>query len=130
MNNYAYFKFNMKPLPKLTISPGLSFINRKNINVFEINTMLYWGDPSTTYRFQKPLWVGISYRPSPQDLAAFFGINITKNLSVGYSYEANLKDVGKNSNGTHELVLQLKIRMYEKIKHCPAYSFEKYWDRR
>jgi type IX secretion system PorP/SprF family membrane protein len=130
MQNYAYFKLNTKLLERLTLTSGISFLNRKNINIIEANTMLYWGDPSVSYQHQKPLWLGVSYKFEIQDVTAFFGINITRNLSVGYNYEFNLQDIGRNSNGTHEIVMQLKIKMYEKLRDCPAYAFERYWTRR
>jgi type IX secretion system PorP/SprF family membrane protein len=127
MQNYAYFKLNTKIFDRLTLSPGVSFINQKNVNVFEANAMFYWGDPAVSYRHQKPLWLGLSYKFEVQDVTAFFGINITRNLSVGYNYEFNLQDIGRNSGGTHEFVMQLKIKMYEKTRDCPAYAFDRYW---
>ena len=52
-------------------------------------------------------WVGSSYRLNDAAVA-MFGVQ-TENIMFGYSYDYTLSDIGNYSNGSHELVLILKL---------------------
>lgn len=58
-------------------------------------------------------WVGASFRMNDRFKAESFvpmlGVDITKVVRVGYSYDVNLWRLSRYSSGTHELLLSIRI---------------------
>jgi type IX secretion system PorP/SprF family membrane protein len=94
--------------------------------------------PSTLIRFQEqaPMSVdvnlltvlynavglGISYR-NIDAVVGLFELQINENFHVGYAYDFTTSDIGKVSNGTHEIMInyRVKIAKLHKGLECPTY---------
>ncbi len=57
--------------------------------------------------FKKMFWGGLSYRFGDAGVI-MMGVDLD-NLTFGYSYDLTLSDIGKYSNGSHEIMLILKM---------------------
>jgi type IX secretion system PorP/SprF family membrane protein len=92
-----------------------------------------------------PVSVGVSYRGKPlsksiaesieQDAVILFMGLYLKNLTVGYSYDFTISQLGSSSGGSHELSLIYEFKRNKskpqknKLIPCPAfYSREGFWD--
>jgi len=64
-------------------------------------------DVNLKFSIMKMFWVGGSYRLNDAAIA-MFGVQ-TDRIMFGYSYDYTLSEIGDFSNGSHELVLILKI---------------------
>jgi len=79
-------------------------------------TMLYQGDLNIKVRFKSMAFAGISYRANHNDflyspgdaIVGMLGID-TGNLLIGYSYDYLLSDISNYSNGSHELIVVVKL---------------------
>ena len=57
--------------------------------------------------FRKMIWLGTSYRHTDA-VAILAGCQI-KGFRLGYSYDITLSDIGKYSNGSHEVFIELQL---------------------
>ena len=57
--------------------------------------------------YQKKFFAGASYRFG-ESVVAMLGVDIN-NLTLGYSYDITLTDIGKYSYGSHEIMLIIKL---------------------
>jgi len=79
-------------------------------------TLAYQGDLNLKFYIKQLAYVGLSYRGNHNDFAyspgdavvGMLGIDMG-NLIVGYAYDYLLNDIGNYSNGSHELMLVVKI---------------------
>lgn len=94
--------------------------------------------PSTVIRFQEeaPLsfdlnllavlydvvGLGVSYRLD-DSVVGLFELQINENFHVGYAYDFTTSDLAKFSNGTHEIMVnyRIKINKLHKGLACPSY---------
>jgi type IX secretion system PorP/SprF family membrane protein len=82
----------------LTPSVMVKFIQPAPIQV-EANAKLQYRDL---------LWLGASYRHK-DGVAGMAGLNIGPNLSIGYSYDHTVTDLGAFTRGTHEVMIGFKL---------------------
>jgi type IX secretion system PorP/SprF family membrane protein len=59
-------------------------------------------------QYRDLLWLGASYRHE-DGFAGMAGLNIGSNLSIGYSYDHTITDIGAFTRGTHEVMLGFKL---------------------
>lgn len=114
MNNYLYLILNIPLTDQLSVAPAGYYTNRKNVNLFEANAILNWKKRASSENSRNLFWFGGGYRFSVEGLVAMLGVHVNKNFSLGYSYEANLGAIGKQSNGSHELILRYQFKMFNK----------------
>lgn len=65
-------------------------------------------DLSARVIYKTNLWLGASYRSSDA-IAIFAGYNILDYLTLGYSYDLATSDIQTYTNGTHEILVQLRF---------------------
>lgn len=74
--------------------------------------------------------LGLSYRNGgdwnafkADAMVAMFELQINENFHVGYAYDYTLSDIGSYSNGSHEIMLnyRVKINKIHKGLPCPSY---------
>lgn len=66
--------------------------------------------------------LGASYRIH-DSIVSMFEVQINENFHVGYAYDLTLSDIRLYSNGTHEIVINYRIKL-SKIHQgleCPSY---------
>jgi type IX secretion system PorP/SprF family membrane protein len=66
--------------------------------------------------------LGVSYRLNDA-VVGLFELQINENFHVGYAYDFTTSDIRNYSNGTHEIMLNYRIRISKIHKglECPAY---------
>jgi len=52
--------------------------------------------------------VGVSYRTS-HEVVAMLNYKVSSQLKIGYAYDYNMNDIGKYSNGTHEILVTFEF---------------------
>jgi type IX secretion system PorP/SprF family membrane protein len=60
-------------------------------------------------------WFGLTYRDIKAGVI-LLGFDFTKTLTVGYSYEMSMGDFGKFNDGSHDLVLALRLNNFKGLR--------------
>ncbi len=79
--------------------------------------------------YEGNLWGGLSYRGvtanSSDALILLAGINITNQISIGYSYDITTSGIKNYSSGSHELIVKYKLlalgKKGAKLIYCPRF---------
>lgn len=104
--------FDMSPLIKL--SPAFLIRYQENVPVG-------W-DINGTVIFEDIAYAGISYRSG--DAVVFLGqFILNNNFRVGYAYDAIISPLSHHSKGTHEIMInyRIKLRNHKKDPQCLIY---------
>lgn len=72
-------------------------------------------DLNATYQIRNILSLGASYR-SEQAMGLLCGVNITKNLSIGYSYDIWFNVLKSYNSGSHEIRLSYDVDIFDKTR--------------
>lgn len=66
--------------------------------------------------------IGVSYRLN-DSVIGLFELQLNENFHVGYAYDLTSSDIRQYSNGTHEIMLnyRIKITRFHQGLECPAY---------
>ncbi len=85
------------------------------------NTPVAW-DINGTIIFENIAYAGVSYRSG--DAVVFVAqFILNENLRVGYAYDAITSEISSYSKGTHEIMInyRIKLKNYKKDPQCPVY---------
>ena len=63
--------------------------------------------------FRENIWMGLSYRDIKSGIV-IIGWNFDERLSASYSYEMSLGEFRQFNDGSHELVLGLRLKNFKK----------------
>ena len=78
-------------------------------------------DLNANFLFSEVLWVGLSWR-SLADFDALLEFQVTDQLLLGYSYDfANTTDLRRVNSGSHELMINYRLRYSKKKVVTPRY---------
>jgi len=79
-------------------------------------------DVNTTFVFYDAVGLGVSYRLN-EGVVALFELQLDDHFHVGYAYDYTTSDLNRVSNGSHELMInyRLKIPKIHKGLECPTY---------
>ncbi len=77
-------------------------------------------DLNVSFLLNNVLWLGTSYRTGNQ-VALMAELNVSNQLSVGYSFDMPMTSYGVHTNGTHEVILSYNFNMYKKRRMSPRY---------
>ena len=100
--------------PNVKFSP--SFLVR-----YQEQSRVGW-DLNATVIFDGIAYAGVSYRSG--DAVIFLTqLILNENFRIGYAYDATVNALSNNSRGTHEIMLnyRIKLRNYKKDPQCPVY---------
>lgn len=115
-SRYYYINtgFTKQMAPNVKIMPSaLIRLQEKAPLSLDVNLMLVLYDA---------VGVGVSYRLD-DSIVSLFELQINENFHVGYAYDITTSDIAQYSNGTHELMLNYRIK-FSKIHRgleCPSY---------
>lgn len=87
--------------PDFTITPAVLFKNMLPAPPSIEGTIMA--------EYKKWMWLGLSYR-NRDAVVGMFGMNISNQWKVGYSYDFSVSKMNKVSSGGHELVLGIMLR--------------------
>lgn len=106
------FIFNLTPNIKLSPTALLTF-QQGNRFTWDLNGTLIFGEVA---------YLGVSYRNN--DAFVFLTqLILNENFRIGYAYDATTSALGNRSKGSHEIMLNYRIKLhnYKKEKGCPVY---------
>jgi type IX secretion system PorP/SprF family membrane protein len=108
------------------LSAGRVFDISPNLKL-KPNVLLRWAedgplqyDINANLLIQQTLWVGISYRMKDA-VDALVELNLSDQLSLGYSYGYSINKLATYQSGTHELLLNYRIRKSKNLVLSPRY---------
>jgi len=109
MGGYTY---TLSPIIKLVPSTLIRFQEQAPLS-FDLNLVTV---------FYNVVGLGVSYRLNDA-VVGLFELQINDNFHVGYAYDITTSDLAQYSNGTHEIMLnyRIKIPKLHKGLECPAY---------
>jgi type IX secretion system PorP/SprF family membrane protein len=79
-------------------------------------------DINSTFIFYDVVGLGVSYRLNDA-IIGLFELQINENFHVGYAYDITLSDIRLYSNGSHEIMINYRVKL-PKIHRglpCPSY---------
>ena len=77
-------------------------------------------DASANFLIQELVTVGVSYRYD-DSVSALAGVQVTKNIFAGYSFDYSVTDLNKYNNGTHEFILKFNLMPKETRIKSPRF---------
>ena len=83
---------------------GDDFSLLPSVLVRYINPLPIGFDVNAKLKYQDLLWLGASYRYQ-DGFAAMAGMNINRNINIGYSYDLQTSSLNTVSRGTHEIMI-------------------------
>ena len=107
---YGGMVFKLSPSIYLKPSMLAKMVNGKPVE-WNINAHLL---------IKEILWVGASFRPV-NAISLLMQIQLTEQLSLGYSYDASVGEISSIEAGSHEFMLNYKFRFSKKGTVSPRY---------
>lgn len=92
--------------PSLTLKPSI-FAMWQTDNKFAI-------DYNVKMYIEQKIWFGATYRDT-RNLVAMLGFNINEMLGAAYSYEISTGGMQQFSDGSHELVVSLRLNNFKRL---------------
>lgn len=79
-------------------------------------------DVNSTFVLYNTVGLGVSYR-LVEGIVGLFELQLNDNFHVGYAYDFTLSDLNQYSNGTHEIMVnyRIKVARLHHVMACPAY---------
>ena len=111
--NFFYTRYRQYTHDFINLGFGVSAIQENKLLQTELNIMSYFKVTPQTDAFQ----VGLFYR-TWNEVGLLFGINLTDNIKLSYSYDYNASGISSKSYGTHELMLSYKIDRPFQCHNC------------
>ena len=99
---YLHGGYNIEVNSELSIEPSLM------LKLIEAGVLQ--ADINILARYNDMIWGGLSFRPTSA-LAVLVGYQ-SDMVSIGYSYDITLSDVGQHSFGSHEILLMFKLQNF------------------
>ncbi len=95
--------FDIYPSILMKASPGFDFIT--DFNVRAIYQKMVWGGAGFRYTFN-----------NPESVIIFIGYNYNDLVNIGYSYDVSLSKYGRQSFGSHEVMIGVKFNDIRKSR--------------
>ena len=83
------------PDPSLELLPSVFAFSDGKVMQFNLTSLI---------RYNKKVWGGVSYRYGDA-LIGIIGLELFNGIRLGYAYDFTLSDMGQNSNGSHEFMI-------------------------
>jgi type IX secretion system PorP/SprF family membrane protein len=107
---YGYIKYRLSLGVDFDLTPAIFAQNSKKSTHLESNLVLF---------YRNRAWIGLSYRVDEkfgsESVVGIAGIDLLDFLRIGYSYDYNIGEIGKNTNNTHEIMLGIRLNRPQKI---------------
>lgn len=109
-NLFGFATYKMPLSPKMSLQPSVLFKSDLKLNQFDINILWYFKD-----RF----WAGAGFRgynkKSSESVILLLGLNVIRNLGLGYSYDISVGGLRSNNFGSHEIMLTWRQPLKSKV---------------
>jgi type IX secretion system PorP/SprF family membrane protein len=100
-----YYLFNTGYL--FTISKKLKFFPSTLITYSPGENILF--DVNAHFNYSDRLWIGASYRNN-RSVAGLLQVGINNQLRLAYTYDFDIGELGRYSNGSHEIMLRYEFK--------------------
>lgn len=102
------------------LGPNITFMPSALLRIQESAPMSF--DINGTFVFYKAVGLGVSYRLN-EGIVGLFELQITDSFHVGYAYDFTTSDLNRVSLGSHEIMVnyRIKIPKIHKGLECPTY---------
>jgi type IX secretion system PorP/SprF family membrane protein len=103
-----------KLVPHLFLSAGMRFQLSDDVSFLPSTLIRYVSplpmgfDVNAKFQYQDLIWAGASYRHQ-DGIAGMVGLNISRTINVGYSYDLQTSQLNTVSKGTHEILIGFLI---------------------
>ena len=103
-----------------TLSPVVKWMPSAVIRVQENAPLTF--DINNNFVFYDVVGLGVSYRLN-DSVIGLFELQLNENFHVGYAYDITLSDIRQYSNGSHEIMInyRIKIPKLHTGLECPSY---------
>lgn len=108
---YFYAKYKINVSDKVNIVEAIELKNSIFITQFDVSALAF---------YDKKFWGGLSYRLNDA-YSILLGVNINKNILIGYSYDANCGTVRKYSDGSHEIMIFTSFDVFKITNKHPSF---------
>jgi type IX secretion system PorP/SprF family membrane protein len=101
--------YKFTPTPQIAIIPSVmvKWIRPAPVSV----------DLNVRATYENRFWTGVSYRHK-ESVAVVAGFAVNYMLDIGYAYDTAIAGISRYGNGSHEIILGLRLRNRFKA-HCP-----------
>jgi type IX secretion system PorP/SprF family membrane protein len=83
------------PNPSLELLPSVFAFSDGKVTQVAVTSLI---------RYNKKVWGGVSYRAGDA-LIGMVGFELFNGIRLGYAYDFTISDIRKNSNGSHEFMV-------------------------
>lgn len=111
--NFLYGMYRQRMNQNISLGCGITGIQYSNIYQAELNLTSYFRPVNETNGFE----IGLFYR-TWNEMGALFGVDISDNFKLSYSYDFNLSGISRSSTGSHEILLTYKINRPQVCRTC------------
>ncbi|MDR0982251.1 MAG: PorP/SprF family type IX secretion system membrane protein [Culturomica sp.] len=102
---YGFLKTLITIDDKWKVEPSFFVQSRQSLTYFEM---------MTTVRLRENVWFGLAYRTDSnfegEAFVPLVGVNFTKGLRIGYSYDFNMGALSKYADATHEIFIGIRLQ--------------------
>ena len=122
-NIWAYASAGVNVGNLISLEPLVSYMYRERFNRIEAGVIVHFSKYSKLHVYNDNFWLGGIYRFHGQ-FGFLAGVNLTKNLRAGYSFDYGLGDLSLISRfGTHEIFIAWQLnRIFYRDPECPAFK--------
>ena len=107
---HAGYVLEVQPFVKLKPSVLIKYVDGAPLEI-DLNATVFWKDK---------FWLGASLR-SFDGVYALTGLNITRQLGIGYAFDLALTDLNAYAKGTHEIMLKYRFSFNKSMILSPRY---------
>ena len=100
VHHYAMVGYQLDLSRQLVLQPSIL------VRYDEVQDVRF--DANVKLRFDDLMWAGVSYR-NKEAIAGMFGVILSNQYTLGYAYEENTTEFNIQNNGTHEVVLGIRL---------------------
>lgn len=111
--NFLYGMYRDYSHDFMNMGYGACAIQYANTLQMEFNVNSYFKLSNSNNPFQ----IGFFYR-TWSEMGLLFGVNLSKNLKVSYSYDYDVGGISRSSFGTHELMISYSFERVWRCKNC------------
>lgn len=111
--NFLYGMFQNNTHDFFNVGYGVCEIQYSNMYQTEFNLTGYFKATSEN----NPIQLSLVYR-TWSEVGCLFGIDLSRNLRISYSYDYNFGGVSRSSLGSHELMITYRLDKNYKCRNC------------
>jgi type IX secretion system PorP/SprF family membrane protein len=106
-HTYLYAKYKISAGTDYSVIPSFLVNSSGFIRQYELNT---------TVVYKEKIRLGLTYR-FQESIVGLIGVNITDEILIGYSYDYNAAPIKTYSSGSHEIMIQARLKGFNTKKY-------------